>query len=665
MQVPRRFAVAIGLGSVLALALSLWLLLGVGGGAELRAPVRAEVSGQQDSLLAGERVSEVARVEVPGDGDSPEVELLGGEILLREYRFGGDAGRLAGTISFRRLDGESVRGPEISGVIRAGLWEARLDPGSLYRVEGVHVRGLRAELVDAELVISRDQRRVEIALATRAVLRVVDAETGLDLAGVDIVIPGSWAEVGLEVPVLDEFTDYVVENRASPIRLPDAVEAFSYWVGAMGYQWKSVVYGLHDEVLEVVLHRAGSLRVGVPFALEGRPNRLGLLLQKVGPDGSEMAVAEAVMPASAGSILWTGLEEGVYRVRYGNAVGWHAIRNGRAVSEGLIDWAGCAETKVVAGEEARVDFGEAMPWKERAAGVNVDLEFPQSVGEIPERQVQLVLVRLDSGAGCAPVPIRLRSSSVRFFADGPGHQKWPIRGLAAGRYELTVEPFGLQRTIDLKEAVAEQAHFEVGTLGSVVVHVRVRGTDLTPAGGYLSWMPVPSANSGATGASPRGARRTAQGWELTANEGVVECAFFSNALELGKAEFAVVPGRQEYVLEVVELPLAHVQVKATADGIPAKLPLEWFSAVRASAGPERSVTCGVEPSSEPSASTFGFSFAKDAASLVVPAWGEVRLTFPEVEGYRPIADVKVILERGDRLTVDLKLFPVEATALPH
>lgn len=146
--------------------------------------------------------------------------------------------------------------------VRGGAWSAVVPVGSRLTFDEIRVGGRVAVAVDRKTVAPASGR---VAVACRwfkpTTLRILDADTGAELAGVEIVqhVAG-FCLSGLHPG--PGYVQVVADDAASPVTLPEQPGQQVYWVRGPGHAWKrvEVMLGFGDERI-VRLPKAGDLDV--------------------------------------------------------------------------------------------------------------------------------------------------------------------------------------------------------------------------------------------------------------------------------------------------------------------------------------------------------------------------------------------------------------------
>ena len=355
--------------------------------------------------------------------------------------------RLHGRVIAEELNGREVL--DAQGQLTLGIWG---DSGGLARevefedgawslamegagaVDGVSVEsvrvGSRATTLeeptgrvgppyDVELVV-----RVRLAEAT--ILRVVDAASGADLAGVSLVRTGPYPHEEALHPGLDLEGRVIARDLLSPVSLDEHPLPLGptwqarFLVGAQGYAWTLVeVDQQRGGERVVVLERAADLTVHV----RGVEPRTRTQLQLRRPDRAPPVTT--VDLERDDSVELSGLAPGSYRV---------SAEVGEWIDRPLV--LGQAQVELIAGARAELDLVlEAPPVLETAdAGGTIFVAKGWGV-----RRVRAALELLATPLAGAERRQSIRTSPVPSAREGFDAFRWEREGLQTGRYELALD----------------------------------------------------------------------------------------------------------------------------------------------------------------------------------------------------------------------------------
>ena len=93
-------------------------------------------------------------------------------------------------------------------------------------------------------------------------VRVIDARRGVDLPNV-LVVPWTCGERSTALPPLAALRGGCARSAPSPLALPANPEHVSYWIGASGFAWRRIEYGISSGTPVYGLEAGGNLDVDV------------------------------------------------------------------------------------------------------------------------------------------------------------------------------------------------------------------------------------------------------------------------------------------------------------------------------------------------------------------------------------------------------------------
>lgn len=264
-----------------------------------------EVRRVEPPVLAQALVEEAAAAVAPAPGGEAETR----EVSVAEPAREANPSGTARTSETRTVEGrvvvEDESGSELlaeSGVLTIGSgttvedavihevpfedgrWSLSIRPGDWIAVGRLVARGREVRLPEpSRIVPGNEPLVVRGRWLPRGRLRVVDALTGQDLAGIELRAARGWpANPEWTHPGDDERVQTVVADAASPIELPERRLLTPYWVHAPGHAWDRIDFD----------HSVGGERTvalspepcAVRVSWQGEPPEGGTLYVRLYPD---------------------------------------------------------------------------------------------------------------------------------------------------------------------------------------------------------------------------------------------------------------------------------------------------------------------------------------------------------------------------------------------
>jgi len=506
-----------------------------------------------------------------------------------------------------------------------GRWEASLFPGSELILAQFHIEG------DPRLAAGRQKRWVvpetgeELALEGRwipeSILRVVDAETGIDLSGLEVRRRTSWRAIGKdEIPGDHRHVQRVLEQGSSPLHLPAFTTMHrTYWVRSPGYAWGRVFFDNEtggERVVELV--REAAVRVVTRGSVpEGAKLRLRSRHFPPFHDGE-------VSPAPGGSTSIEGLLPGRYRISL-EVGSFHEITS-----------LGQANVELVAGSEPEVllDVDRSI-LDQPLASLSGTLLIPEGHAA-EDYSLSFQLVAGSSNRAYS------EPRMVEWKVDKENRRRvhWHAEDVAPGSYTVYVDPVYHRLPLDVPE---EGRHGFAIELPEAAVANIVFVDPLDAPGGLrpenVTWMDGAVAGLYSNRAPDLLWDKERQCYRLESVAGEVDLSISDSTYGRSKRTLTLKPGEHR-----IEVPLAR-QTTVT---------VSFYGGDARLAELDSGVLWGIElhgPSTSSTGSTNGSS-----RTFQLEAGGTYELRFPSVEGYAPIAPkrINVADRRNTEVQVQLK-----------
>lgn len=505
--------------------------------------------------------------------------------------------------------------------VLAGAW------GEGARVDELVLRGQRARFEPDSLAVPAipgTPLEWKARWIRGGVLRVVDRETGTDLADVAVIAAESPLDAAFASPPERLAESIPVASGSSPLGIPSGAAARTVWVGAPGYAWQREYQLVQDAERTVRLSRGGSLRV--------RPGgrELWRRVHFVRLYRSHDLVATQSL-SSAEDVRLERLPAGAYslRIEVGAAGKPRAVLAERDVT-------------IAAGAEAVVEL-QAADWKAEPAAVDVlirgDLAHDLGSG------FRLVATHVQ---GAAP-PFELGSRD--FAADGERTLRASILGVQVGDWDFVLEPWGVLAHVRATAGGRESVELLLPTLVRAHVVVRERGTREPIRTRFLSWSRAPmedgATSACSTAAGPDGS------FTLLAAPGPIEAWIVEPGFDPTPQRIDLAPDGGVRELLVDRETNYAVEVSLVDGG--ARIPLEfdrWTGFQLAPVG-----HAGRQVRRSFGRMQVGTSLASSRIDLVVNRPGDYHLELADVPGYlheetQPVL-VRVSAEQPTRVALEL------------
>jgi hypothetical protein len=424
--------------------------------------------------------------------------------------------------------------------VRGGRFGAELRAGIEYRVEDVRAGGRPA--VPTEYAQPRRNAAGDWEVTARwardTVLTVVSADTGVELAGIDL-LEDAGRDGGCQ-PAELERADWLARDARSPITLPlrddETVEAGTRILHARapGYAWGCVrVPASLGGAFRLALERGGSLEVRVE-AQDASAAEAFLRLRRAGDEDGDPRVSERLDERA--TLVVDGLEAGTWvaTLELGHRWRWPQVL-ARAEAAVTADRHASVTLRVPPVDEpvlvrmsGRVRAGRAWGFRE--------LALTAELLDAPPR-------------GSARRFLNARVAAPRAEAEEPAVWEWELDGVQPGRWSVDLPLLGLGRAVDVPLLGLADVELVVPDPVDVSVELRERGSGLAVPDGRLAWTP-PRGWSDVGGqlfdAEAAGAGR----FHLRAPAGELELWCFSDRHRFVREVLALAPPRIEHVVQL-------------------------------------------------------------------------------------------------------------------
>ena len=143
-----------------------------------------------------------------------------------------------GLLKLEAIDGDTPGEVEVS--VTNGAWSLEVEPDVRYRVLGATL-GARKTRIENAPILSDSETPVALTASwvTDILLHVVDAETGIELGGVDVLVQKSWGASWVH-PTATSLKNALITGAASPVLLEVNSGRSRMSVRAHGYIWADI-----------------------------------------------------------------------------------------------------------------------------------------------------------------------------------------------------------------------------------------------------------------------------------------------------------------------------------------------------------------------------------------------------------------------------------------
>ncbi|MFP8871451.1 MAG: hypothetical protein VCB43_08495, partial [Myxococcota bacterium] len=477
------------IAACVAFAVSLAALLyAIGGGQEPRAPQGSGSSSVQPAspsaahLGAATDDSDSAQSGQPRTDASPSTSLGAPTLASRLHgtivvfgggQFIGNARKHAredGLLTLEALDGDTKSEVEVS--VAGGVWSLEIEPGVRYRIVRATLGARLTRVEDAPILLASE---VPIALTARWVtdvrLHVVDAELGIELVDVDVIVQKSW-EARWDYPTAASLESALITGAPSPVLIEVDSGRFRVRVRARGYSWADVEIDFDQGAERTVkLSPAASLVVIADVGVIEQP--VQVRLYPGGWDNPDPAfVGLDLVPGQP--TVFENLSTGDHQIR---------VEFGYWRDPPMI--LAQQEVTLIAGERKTVTLTkDARLVVPRTAALSGTLELPAGAADFPIE----IQIRPGYGPGWRSSD-KQRIPLLRMQALGDGKTyRWHAGEVSSGRVNLIVHPMQVSVVIDLLPVANREVHLEVPELAHVHVHaVDKSNAKPLPVDMYLAW----------------------------------------------------------------------------------------------------------------------------------------------------------------------------------
>lgn len=539
---------------------------------------------------------------------------------------------LVAEANFKLIAWTGNSGRHVDVEVHGGRWAARFLgelAGNVTRVQftGVHIAQRLAvvrEPADAVAIPPDKQIAVSVFFPASTILRVVDAASGAELDGVDLVRSSSFSNHGGAHPGLDIDAIALARHLSSPVDLAtlDHDREFGVLdlvVGAPGHAWTKITVDTRtggERVLRLEL--GGSLRLTTVDNSGSRAVQLRLRRAGSSP-------LLSVPCGRAGELAIDGLEAGPL-----------------SITAELGEWfddpveLGRAETEIVAGREARATLTiEPAPRAEMASASGIVVVPAEWKVERLTLSLDLLGTPLDSASD----RIELDARRLEDHANGDTVFAWSHEKLQVGRYELEVYRPQASVVIDVPSGGRSDFRFELAPPAELLVRVvdDVTGDDAEVPG--LLWNPRRPEGVNGGGLDNAEFDAKTKRFTIRAPVGLIDLMLaFGSPYEHRTDSVTLAPGRQEHTLRVRRATTIEVALRDGEAVLP--FPNEWQAHIESEDGKP------IFASSTMSVTLRTYS---------VPTAGRYRVKLDPINGYEPIPDqlVDVAEAKTTRLEVAL------------
>ncbi len=465
---------------------------------------------------------------------------------------GGPEGRVSGTIVV--VDAEGVEHPEEDGEIKFVLWTANsgsqakvvvrggrfsFDPDEDVRIEVSDATlGGRRAYVPGEHEVTDGVIRIRAVWPGRKLLRVVDADSGVDLDGVVAIASTDWKTDDCEHPGHWKDADLRIEGERSPCELKLPAEQKHWvrweetlWVRSPGYAWGRLKVN-YASALErrVELRRGGGLAVQVTG--EKPKSDTVLRLRRV---HVKQPILE--MPLKMGERLIEGLAPGPYLLSAEQGNWWKSpLELVRQTVEVTIGARAPAVLQVLPRpDKATVPFAGALflppAWKTSRLSLRFEPIGRPGVTDGDEHRLDL--------SSMEPDPAK------------DGLYRWDLGDVVPGKYEVVCYAIDMQWVIDTGPAGRRDAEIVIGEPVDAAVRVIDDATGAAVEGATVHWnCERPQGVSGGSLGTAKWNKDT-QRYEFRVAAGGVRIAVWSREYRtIGDTLFQVDPHQREFEIRV-------------------------------------------------------------------------------------------------------------------
>jgi hypothetical protein len=592
---------------------------------QVEAPPRVELEHRSDVAVAP-KTSEEIPAATAKVANAPDVE---GTLSIE--RAGGDK-EPAAQAQFALTIWSSDFTKYVDVEVRDGRWTASFPDDAKGKVTGMEVT--RVKIGDRTPAIREPEGQLKfpasgplavvVYFPDTTILRVVGADTGLELGGVDLVPIEGLLEDDVH-PGPNYQKRAIATGVPSPIDMRALGEKVRSGVNnlrvhAAGYAWTKITLDTRAGGERTVkLEPGGSLRL----TLIDNSGSKGIQVRLRGPSKEPTPVV-SVSASGRSEIALDGLVPGAY-----------------TIAAELGDWyrdplsLGRVEAQITAGQETRATLTiDPAPRSETAAAGGVVI-VPS---EWNLERVMVTLKLLDTPLEGRKDYFTADAKLARTQEDGQQVFEWSLRDLQVGHYELGVFRPPASLVVELPSGGKTDFRLELAPPADLEVRVvdDITGDDV--AVDRLLWNP--SRPEGVHGGGLENAELDAatHRFHIRAPEGAIELSVFGNGFAHKIDEVTLVPGHQEHTFRVRRATTVEIVLRDGESTVP--FPDEWTAKVETEDGkPIRG----------------GASMSTTMRSYTVPSAGRYRFKLPAINGYEPIADQMVDAEEAKNVKLEVAL----------
>jgi RNA polymerase sigma factor (sigma-70 family) len=553
----------------------------------------------------------------------PSMVSLSGKLVILDEA-GVEHGSESGELAFRCL---SLSGEEfLRARVENGAWRCEAPRGAKLELGRLLARD-RLALSDQRWVADVDRNDLEVRATwtSDVYLRVVSAETGLDLDQVTIKSRSRWrARVEELLPSESRFTEDVVEGEVSPIALPDSDTRVTYWAHAPGHAWGMIEVD-HSAIGErrLELMPSSSLTVTVAGNLpDASGEECDYIRLRRKSDGWHWNFAASRKVLEAGPILFDGLPAGRYLVCYERG-------DEEGVRRGAQEW---FDVPLYSASRITLtpDVSLLDPPKAHVFGT---LRLP--LNQSQAKRTQMRLDPIDMASGAKPVILLVEQMEC---ADGDAHlYRWDAGGLIPGQYVAYFSRIQHRVLLDIELGNAGPVEIEVPELASLSIEVvdaregtALKHVDVSWTDGALEGV---STNSSLD--APRDA--ASERWVISAPVGEISLSVRQDGYMEHSQTLELVPGASDLRVELKRA--SGVRISLVESGVPVRPGFGfWWGFEVTSTSEGRAVRPGYGRTTE------------FLTEILFELPGEYEIVFPELEGYQQIAPLRVEV-RADQISI--------------
>jgi hypothetical protein len=457
---------------------------------------------------------------------------------------------------------------------------------------------------------------VRVRVPAPSTLRVVDAETGADLADVSIVRAEPFPRADVEHPGANFESRVAASGQRSPVDLEPlelALESYQMTrllVGASGYAWQLVqIDPLIGGERLVSLARGTDLSVSVRGV---DPSVRAVLRVRV--EGRFTPLAEVDLPRDGG-FEFSGLRLGPLRV---------VAEVGDFFQEPLV--LGERAVELRAGELAQVDLVlEAPPSLVTARGAGT-VFVPQAWHA---KDVRVTLELVDTPLGGLPRHQELLTIARPSEREGYDTFGWSKEGLQAGRYRIGTRVPAFRIEAELPPLGRDDLDLVLPPPVELSIHVLDGASGSPVSTAQVNWQSLVGGEIDGAALLRAGWDASAQAFRIVAPLGRIELDVWSLEHRPYRETFDLAPGTRELTLR---LERGCGLILRLADGeTPVPFPKGWDGSPAEIGG---------------AGETTAMQFGELERRFMVSKPGTYSLELPEIAGYEPVPPLTLEIAEG-------------------